>query len=66
MAKPEDDNSLEKQKEEVQKDFKGFYQLFYTLSILLSGAYVSSRSFAEYGSTAKGFSYYMLPTSNIE
>ena len=47
-------------------DFKSFYQLFYTLSILLSGAYVSSRSFAEYGSTAKGFSYFMLPTSNSE
>ncbi len=26
MAKPEDDNSLDKQKEEVQKDFIGFYQ----------------------------------------
>ena len=26
MAKPEDDNSLDKEKEEVQKDFIGFYQ----------------------------------------
>lgn len=44
-------------------DFKAFYQIFYVLSILLSGAYVSSRSFAEYSSTAKGYSYFMLPAS---
>ena len=47
-------------------DFEKFYQIFYSFILLLSGAYVSSRSFTEYSSTAKGFAYVMLPASNSE
>ncbi len=46
--------------------FEDFYQMLYVLTILLSGAYISSRSFVEYENTAKGFSYIMLPASSFE
>jgi hypothetical protein len=46
--------------------FSDFYEVMFDMSVVFIGAYISSRAFIEYKSTANGFLYMMLPASSFE
>lgn len=46
--------------------FNAYYNTFYCVLLILTGAYLTSRSFTEYKSTSSGFTYMMLPASTFE
>jgi hypothetical protein len=53
--------------DEYQRNYiQDTYQFFYVITMILGGAYISSRAFYEYRNTANGFSYFMLPASTFE